>query len=119
LLDKRQASDRNAFLDEVLRERADQSLEHIFSLFATVLPREPIKIAFRVLHADNQILRGLSAEYLDSILPPNIRERLWIMVEPGLAQKRRKSESGREALDKLLQSHESLMLMIEKKPPEK
>jgi hypothetical protein len=114
LLDKREETDKNAFLDEVLRERADQSLEHIFSLFATVLPREPIKIAFRVLHTDNKTLRGLAAEYLDSILPENIRERLWMMVEPALAQKRIEGESGQEALDKLLRSHESLMLIIDK-----
>jgi AAA family ATP:ADP antiporter len=114
LLDKREETDKNAFLDEVLRERADQSLEHIFSLFATVLPREPIKIAFRVLHTDNKTLRGLAAEYLDSILPENIRERLWMMVEPALAQKRTEGESGQEALDKLLRSHESLMLIIDK-----
>lgn len=118
LLDKRLDTDQNAFLDDVLRERSDQSLEHIFSLFATVLPREPIKIAFRALHTDNKTLRGLVAEYLDSILPPNIRERLWIMVEPRLAKKRQDGESGREALDKLLRSHESLMLMIDKKTPE-
>ncbi len=114
LLDKREETDTNAFLDDVLRERADQSLEHIFSLFATVLPREPIKIAFRVLHTDNKTLRGLAAEYLDSILPQNIRERLWTMVEPGLAQKHAEGESGREALDKLLRSHESLMFIIDK-----
>jgi AAA family ATP:ADP antiporter len=115
LLDKRLDTDQSAFLDDVLRERSDQSLEHIFSLFATVLPREPIRIAFRVLHTDNKTLRGLVAEYLDGILPANIRERLWIMVEPGLAKKRQDGESGEQALDKLLRSHESLMLMIDKK----
>lgn len=113
-LDKHPGTDQNAFLDDVLRERANRSLEHIFSLFATILPREPIKIAFRVLHTDNKTLRGLAAEYLDSILPPNIRERLWIMVEPALATKRRQAETGQEALDKLLRSHESIMLPIDK-----
>jgi hypothetical protein len=115
LLDKRVDSDQHAFLDEVLRERADQSLEHVFSLFAAVLPREPIKIAFRVLHTDNKTLRGLVAEYLDSILPQNIRDLLWSMVEPGLAKKRPDSQSGQEALDKLLRSHESLILSIDPK----
>jgi hypothetical protein len=114
LLDAREELDKNAFLDEVLRARADQSLEHIFSLFATVLPREPIKIAFRVLHTENKTLRGLAAEYLDSILPSNIRDRLWTMVEPGLIQKRSESDTGQKALDELLHSHESLMLMIDK-----
>jgi hypothetical protein len=117
LIDKRQAGDPNAFLDEILRERADQSLEHVFSLFATVLPREPVKIAFRVLHTEDKALRGLAAEYLDSILPASLRERLWAMVEPGLARKSQAEESGKGALDKLLQSHESLMIMIDKTPP--
>ena len=89
-------------------------LEHVFSLFATVLPREPIKIAFRALHTDDKALRSLAAEYLDSILPPNIRERLWTMVEPCLVRNKQDRESGKEALDKLLHSHESLMLIIDK-----
>ncbi len=114
LIDKRQSGDPNAFLDDILRERADQSLEHVFSLFATVLPREPVKIAFRVLHAEDRTLRGLAAEYLDSILPENLREKLWAMVEPGLAKKSETRESGQEALSKLLHSHESLMVMIDK-----
>ena len=42
LLDARDGSDANTFLDEILRERANETLEHIFSLFASVLPREPI-----------------------------------------------------------------------------
>jgi ATP/ADP translocase len=116
LIDKRKGADPNVFLDEILRERADQSLEHVFSLFATVLPREPVKIAFRVLHTDDKALRGLAAEYLDSILPANLRERLWAMVEPDLAKKGQARESGQQALDKLLQSHESLVIMIDKTP---
>ena len=116
LIDKRQGADPNVFLDEVLRERADQSLEHVFSLFATVLPREPVKIAFRVLHTDDKALRGLAAEYLDSILPANLRERLWAMVEPDLPRRARAQESGEEALSRLLQSHESLMIKIDKPP---
>ena len=114
LIDKRQSGDPNAFLDDILRERADQSLEHVFSLFATVLPREPVKIAFRVLHTEDKTLRGLAAEYLDSILPENLREKLWAMVEPGWAKKSETRESGQEALSKLLHSHESLMIMIDK-----
>jgi ATP:ADP antiporter, AAA family len=114
LIDNRSDEDPKAFLDDVLRERADKSLEHIFSLFATVLPRDAIKIAFRALHTDDKSLRGLAAEYLDSILPSTIRERLWIMIEPGISTKRENQDSGKAALDKLLRSHESLMFIIDK-----
>jgi ATP/ADP translocase len=113
-LEKRAEADINAFLDEILRERADQSLEHVFSLFATVLPREPIKIAFRALHTDDKTLRGLAAEYLDSVLPQIIRERLWVMVESGAPKKQPNHASGQAAMDTLLRSHESLMLLVKK-----
>jgi ATP:ADP antiporter, AAA family len=113
-LEKRTEADINAFLDEILRERADQSLEHVFSLFATVLPREPIKIAFRALHTNDRTLRGLAAEYLDSVLPQTIRERLWVMVESGVPPKQPNQVSGQAALDTLLRSNESLRLLIKK-----
>ncbi len=114
LLDKRDGSDPDTFLDEILRERADQSLEHIFSLFATVLPREPVKVAFRVLHTDDNTLRGLAAEYLDSVLPANIRGQLWAMIEAGPPSGGHVPASGQDALARLFQSHESLMLHISK-----
>ena len=113
-IEKRADTDINAFLDEILRERSDQSLEHVFSLFATVLPRDPIKISFRALHTDDKTLRGLAAEYLDSVLPQNVREQLWIMVESGASKKASAPDSGQAALDKLIRSHESLMLLVNK-----
>lgn len=112
--DKRTDNDVNAFLDEILRERADQSLEHLFSLFATVLPREPIKIAFRALHTEDKTLRGLAAEYLDSVLPQNIRARLWVMVESGSYGKPSGPDSGQIALDKLIRSNDFLKQLIKK-----
>jgi hypothetical protein len=110
LLDSRDGSDRDAFLDEVLRERADQTLEHIFSLFASVLPREAVKIAFRSLHTDDPALRGLAIEYLDGVLPDHVREGLWALIEtkpPAHAQ-----ESSQDLLGELLLAHESLMLKM-------
>ena len=80
----------------------------------TVLPRDPIKIAFRALHTDDKTLRGLAAEYLDSVLPQSIRECLWVMVESGASKKTASPDSGQVALDKLLRSHESLMLLVKK-----
>ncbi|WP_035357217.1 hypothetical protein [Edaphobacter aggregans] len=73
LLDRRQITDQLLFLDNVLRERANLNWEHLFSLLALVLPREPLKIAFKALHTDDRLLRGLALEYLDSVLPPRLR----------------------------------------------
>lgn len=113
LLDQRDESDPNAFLDEILRERADQSLEHIFSLFATVLPREPVKIAFRGLHTDDRSLRGLAYEYLDSVLPASVKPGLWAMLESGPPAP--PPDVKQAALSELLRNHESLMLLTNPK----
>lgn len=62
--------------DEFVRDRAGQSLGHVFTLLSLVLPREPLRIAFRSLHSDDRQLRGTALEYLDGVLPPSIRQRL-------------------------------------------
>jgi hypothetical protein len=114
LLDPRDGSDPNTFLDEILRERADQTLEHIFSLFASVLPRGPVKIAFRALHTDDMALRGLALEYLDSVLPAQVRDGLWAMIDtkPTIPA----SETGHDPLSDLLAAHESLLLQLNRTP---
>jgi hypothetical protein len=115
LLDPRDSSDPDAFLDEILRERADQTLEHIFSLFATVLPREPVKIAFRALHTDEAALRGLAFEYLDSVLPAKVRDGLWAMIEtkPPIQA----PDACQDPLGELLRAHESLSLLVNRRTP--
>ena len=72
LLDPRQSNEQFLFLDDQLRERANLSWEHLFSLLALILPREPLKVAFQALHTDDRQLRGLALEYLDSVLPPSL-----------------------------------------------
>jgi hypothetical protein len=64
-------------LDEFVRDRAGQSLGHVFTLLSLVLPREPLRIALRSLHSEDRQLRGTALEYLEGVLPPEIRQRLW------------------------------------------
>ena len=45
-------------MEEFVRDRAGQSLAHVFTLLSLVLPREPLQIAFRSLHSDDRQLRG-------------------------------------------------------------
>ena len=113
LLDQRESNDNYAFLDEHLRERADQSLEHIFSLLALILPREPLKIAFRALHTDDRLLRGLGREYLDSTLPVSIRRKLWEVVDAAPAEGHKATPE--QILEKLNLSSESLLLKIQER----
>ena len=99
-------------VDDVIRERADKSLEHVFTLLALMLPREPLRIAFRGLHVSDPYLRGTALEYLESALPPEIRKPLW----PYLEDRRPRRPSARpteEALAQLLRSSESIVIHLE------
>jgi hypothetical protein len=95
-------------LDAFVRDRAGQSLGHVFTLLSLVLPREPLQIAFRSLHSEDANLRGTALEYLDGVLPPAIRQRLW----PFLVRTRVSQDHGhrRDAIADLLRSSHSLTL---------
>lgn len=99
-------------LDEILRERADKSLEHLFSLLALVLPREPLKAAFRSLHADDEALRALALEYLDGVLPRGLGSRLRELLQqpPGT-----EPHEVSQVVDALLRSHASIEMSLKRR----
>ena len=111
LLDTVEA-DARSFVDEFLKDRAGQSLAHVFTLLSLVLPTAPLQIAYRGIHTDDPGLRGTALEYLEGVLPPDIRDRLW----PFLSDRPRKKSDTRardEILADLLRSNESIMLNLE------
>jgi hypothetical protein len=61
--------------------RAQQGTEHIYSLLACVLPREPLTVAFSGLRNTDRALRGVALEYFDSVLPARIRSRLSLLLD--------------------------------------
>jgi hypothetical protein len=112
LLDAHDDGDDRSFMEELVRARASQGLAHVFTLLALVLPPEPLRIAFRGLHTDDQALRGTALEYLESVLPHEIRDRLWRFLEdrrlPGTIRR-----PGEETLGDLLRSNESIRVNLE------
>jgi hypothetical protein len=69
--------DNSSFEEAVVRRRAGQSLAHVFTLLSTVLPTVPLQIAYKGLQTDDASLRGTALEYLEEVLPRDIRDRLW------------------------------------------
>ena len=105
-------TDQRSFVDEFLKDRAGQSLAHVFTLLSLVLPTAPLQIAYRGLHTDDPGLRGTALEYLEGVLPTDIRDRLW----PFLTDRPRGQRDSRardEILADLLRSNESIMLNLE------
>lgn len=93
-------------IDERLNRKLDLSLDHIFRLLSLFLDREPIKIALRGLYTDDEQLRGTALEYLESVIPPAIRNKIWPLLEDQRSERAVRTE--REALSKLMLSRQSI-----------
>jgi ATP:ADP antiporter, AAA family len=104
--------EQRSFVDEFLKDRAGQSLAHVFTLLSLVLPTAPLQIAYRGLHTDDPKLRGTALEYLEGVLPQDLSQRLW----PFLGREQQALHDVRardEILADLLRSNESIMLNLE------
>ena len=113
LLNQLDDRDERFFVDEYVKDRADRSLAHAFTLLSLVLPAEPLRIAFRGLHTDDPDLRGTALEYLEGVLPPTIRERLWPFLEDRRPATGRTIRPRDEILADLMRSHASIVMNLE------
>jgi len=111
LLDDGENSDDHSTIDDFVRTRAGESLAHVFTLLSLVLPREPLQIAFRSLHTDDEYLQGTALEYLEGVLPAPIRQRLWPFIERGSVK--RQTRPREEVMAELLRSHHSIVLKLQ------
>jgi hypothetical protein len=105
--------EQRSFVDEFLKDRAGQSLAHVFTLLSLVLPTAPLQIAYRGLHTDDPKLRGTALEYLEGVLPQDINQRLGPFLGREQQPATRDSRARDEILADLLRSNESIMLNLE------
>jgi hypothetical protein len=106
------AQDDNMFVDEFVKDRAGRSLAHVFTLLSLVFSPETLQIAYRGLQSTDRNLRGTALEYLESVLPPGIRTRLWPFLEDSRPPSRT-MRPREEILADLVRSNESIMLNIQ------
>lgn len=66
---------------DFLRERWERTYDHMFALLALALPSEPMSDALRALRSDDPMARGAALEYLACILPVEVRDPLWPLLE--------------------------------------
>jgi hypothetical protein len=93
-----------ALIDRLLRDRFDRSFEHVFSVLALVLDRESIRLAFKALHQEDARLRGTALEYLETVLPDEIRDAVWPYL--GEARPMRPARPASEILADLVKARE-------------
>jgi ATP:ADP antiporter, AAA family len=104
--------DSPSFVDEYLKQRTDEGLAHVFTLLSIVLPSEPLRIAYRGLHTNDQGLRGTALEYLESVLPLDVRQALWpfLDVSPSATGS---SLSRQEIVARLMHAHPTILANLE------
>jgi hypothetical protein len=78
-------------------------VEHVFTLLSLVLDREPMQIASRALHSDDRVLIGTALEYLETVLPEDLRRALWKQLQVGV-QDRPQQRVSSDPLHDLLHS---------------
>ena len=112
LIDKMEDESWSPVLDDVLGDRANRSLEHVFTMLALILPRQPLKIAFRGLHTDDAVLRGTALEYLETALPSEVRSQLWPFLDE-TGRRIGERRSSKQILQELLESNMSIAINLE------
>jgi hypothetical protein len=105
--------DGERFVDAFLKRRAGQSLAHVFTLLSVVLPSVPLQIAYRGLHTDDRALRGTALEYLEGVLPRDIRDRLWPVLGDDPAVPAVRPRDRDKILADLIRSNESILINLE------
>jgi hypothetical protein len=107
---RRIASGHPTLFDQAIRQRSDRSFALVFTLLALALPPEPVRLAHRGLLSTDPGLRGTALEYLESVLPPRVRDGLWPYLEekPGA----RRQVSQQEALERLMSANPSMAIPL-------
>ncbi|MFW6088397.1 MAG: Npt1/Npt2 family nucleotide transporter [Gemmatimonadota bacterium] len=84
-------------------ERGELSLEHVFRLLSLVLDRDAIRAAWRGITGDHGELGSLALEYLEQVLPDDVREKLWPFIgDLSDAESRRAMRPLNDVIDELL-----------------
>jgi hypothetical protein len=75
--DELNPDDKSSLMETLARDRVDRSLEHVFTMLSLHSEREPLRMAFRALHHEDERHRGTALEYLETILPAEVRAAIW------------------------------------------
>jgi hypothetical protein len=81
LLADKEAWEGRRVIDSIENEPASAGSEHVFRLLSLILPRNPMRIAYRGLHSGDKRLKGMALEYFESVLPGEVRRSIRPLLE--------------------------------------
>jgi hypothetical protein len=93
--------------------RDARKLEHAFNVLSLAFPREAMQLAFGAVVARDPFLRGVALEYLDAVLPADLRAALTPRLNSATLPKTTAPRPSARALDHLLQSKETIRLNLD------
>ena len=85
-----------ATLSEPNLPKANRSLEHVFTMLSLWLDADALQLAFHAVYSRDRNLRGTALEYLENVLPDEIRLNLWRHI--GITQAGEKTKRSRRAI---------------------
>jgi hypothetical protein len=86
-------------LHGIVKKRGEHSLRHVFRLLGLLLDPKAIELSYRALDEHDPQFRAVGLEYLENVLPPDVRRALWPLI--GDDEPPPMSTSGR-ALDQVM-----------------
>ena len=82
--------------------KANRSLENVFTMLSLWLDADALQLAFHAVYSSDRNLRGTALEYLENVLPDDIRLNLWRHI--GISAAGDKSKRSRRAIVKELRN---------------
>ncbi len=79
------------FVERRLGERGQLSLEHLFRMLGLVKDSEAIRSAWKAIVSNQPEARSFALEYLDQVLPKDVRDRLWPFIGDLSADRERRA----------------------------
>ncbi len=93
-------------------ELEPRALEHAFNMLSLTFELVPMQLAYGAIVGKDRSLRGVALEYLDVVLPVDVRTALLARVDAATSISRRSSTSSLEAL---LKSRDAIRLSLDER----
>jgi hypothetical protein len=73
-------SERITQSSELVSRRGAHSLRHVFRLLGLVLDPKALELSYKSVHTNDEAFRAVGLEYLENVLPPDVRTSLWPLI---------------------------------------